>query len=246
MQLLKSLLQPPGLQLVLLLLALLCWFRFRQLSFFLVLVSTVSLYLLSTGYVANGLMRALEPRDVFSPAQLGQQLNEQPTAIVILGTGVLGNTPEYENQPQPGALLTQRLRYGLRLSEQTRLPVLVSGGTFYGINEAQVMANYFQNHHRQVRWQEASSRSTQENALYTAHLLKGDGYKQVVLVTHAWHMARAQKSFEDAGLKVIPAPTARAATSRSGVSAWMPDLRELRKSQLVIYEYLAMVLYRWR
>lgn len=50
---------------------------------------------------------------------------------------------------------------------------------------------------------ERRSRDTHENAIYTAALLKERGLRDVVLVTCTWHLRRARKLFERAGLEVV-------------------------------------------
>ena len=236
---LKSLVKIPGLQLLLMFMALLLWFRFRQLAFQLMLLSFVSLYLFSTRPVANLLMANLERYPVFSSVED----TGHPEAIVILGTGVLGNTPEYDMAPQPGALLAQRLRYGAQLAKQTDIPVLVSGGSVYGINEADVMARYLAAVDVSVRWRESTSLNTWENAAHSASILSREGIQRVILITHGWHMARSVVLFEKVGLSVVPAPTASAVvlSSHEPYSAWLPDIRWLRSSQLALTEYASMV-----
>ena len=221
-RMIKHLFQPPGIQLVMLLIAVLIWFRYRHLSFVLVLMATVSLWLLSTGPVAHALMKNLEQRT----ATLPETPPSDAGAIVVLGAGVLGNTPEYDMEPQPGALLAQRLRYTVKLAKETGLPVLVSGGTFRGINEARVMADYLRDHGIKTRWLEDKSRTTRDNALYTAELLKKEGIHKVLVVTHAWHMPRALIAFKQVALDAIPAPTSKASNRSipSGWRTWIPDV----------------------
>jgi uncharacterized SAM-binding protein YcdF (DUF218 family) len=59
-----------------------------------------------------------------------------------------------------------------------------------------------------VRWLESRSTTTAENARYSAELLRGSGIERVLLVTHAWHMPRAQASFQRHGIATTAAPTA--------------------------------------
>jgi uncharacterized SAM-binding protein YcdF (DUF218 family) len=56
-------------------------------------------------------------------------------------------------------------------------------------------------------WLEDRSQTTAENALFTARLLKTKRINSVLLVTHAYHMPRALRMFEQSGLNVVPAPT---------------------------------------
>lgn len=57
-----------------------------------------------------------------------------------------------------------------------------------------------------VRWTEVESLDTRNNAEKSAVLLKASGIERIALVTHGWHMVRAAKDFEHAGLQVLPAP----------------------------------------
>ena len=239
---LKSLLQPPGFQLLLLAIALLCWFRFRNFSLLLTFFSFFSLYLFSTGFVASALMRGLE----YEVKPLSGISVSGAQAIVILGTGVRGNTPEYDMEPQPSALLAQRLFYGLKLAGDTELPILVSGGSSYGINEAVVMERFLQDHGSEVRWQESKSASTRENAKNTARILIPESITKILLVSHAWHLRRAQWVFKENGFDVVTAPTAYAGRKSKwkNLNAWLPDVQELRKSQLSLHEYVGLFWYK--
>ncbi len=58
---------------------------------------------------------------------------------------------------------------------------------------------------RELMITEDASRSTRENALYTARLLAGDSGSKVLL-TSDLHMFRAQRVFRKAGLQTLPRP----------------------------------------
>jgi len=59
----------------------------------------------------------------------------------------------------------------------------------------------------EVRWREIKSRSTDENAQFSAEILLPQKRNTILLVTHSYHMKRAVRSFEKVGFTVIPAPT---------------------------------------
>jgi uncharacterized SAM-binding protein YcdF (DUF218 family) len=56
------------------------------------------------------------------------------------------------------------------------------------------------------QWLEDQSNIPQENAKFSARILKNEDTKNIYLVTHFWHMPRAQAIFEKEGLIVVPAP----------------------------------------
>ncbi len=56
-----------------------------------------------------------------------------------------------------------------------------------------------------VRWIEAGSRTTHENAVLSARTLKKDGIDRVILVTHGFDTRRAMAEFQAQGLAVVGA-----------------------------------------
>jgi uncharacterized SAM-binding protein YcdF (DUF218 family) len=113
-------------------------------------------------------------------------------AVVILGGGVRRNASEYGGDTL-ATLSLERVRYGARVARLTGLPVLVSGGSVLsGEPEGQVMAVSLEREFSvPVRWVEGRSRTTHENAVLSAAVLKRDGIGRVVLVTHVFDTRRA-------------------------------------------------------
>lgn len=94
---------------------------------------------------------------------------------------------------------------------------------------------------------EATSRSTRENAAHTAAIAAANGIEQVLLVTSAWHMARAAAAFRRVGFEVVPAPADYArlrATTR--IPSLLPLATALQRSSRVCREYLGLLVYRLR
>ncbi len=243
----KTLLLPPGLQIVLLLLTLILWGRYRVTSWILVLIAVSSLYLLSIRPVADRLVGWLEVQQPTLDAQVFQQ-QTPPEAIVVLGSGVNGYTPDYDMLPQPSALLLQRLRYAARIAGQTGLPILVSGGAANGINEAAVMDRVLlEDFGVTTHWQEDQSVTTMDNGRLSQAILSPSNIRRIILVTHALHMPRAAKVFRHQGFEVVTAPTAylRALQNHSWRD-WLPTVLELRKSQLALHEMAGLLWYRIR
>jgi len=97
-----------------------------------------------------------------------------------------------------------------------------------------------------VTWVDDKSRSTWENALFTARLLKADNVTTVVLVTHAWHMRRALWSFERAGLHAIPWPAPATYDVDDRPDDYLPSTGALEASYHALHEALGLVYYRLR
>ena len=78
-----------------------------------------------------------------------------------------------------------------------------------------------------VRWVEAQSLSTYENAQLSTRMLQQAGIGKIYLVTHAWHMPRATSAFEAAGMQVVPAPTRFATTGPLEFGDFLPRAKAL-------------------
>ena len=65
-----------------------------------------------------------------------------------------------------------------------------------------------------------------------------------MLVTHAWHMPRAAREFEQAGFRVMPAATAFTTRHKTDVLAAIPTVGALQQSGLVLHEIIGILWYR--
>ncbi|MFK7159748.1 YdcF family protein [Marinospirillum sp. MEB164] len=245
MDLLKYLVLPPTANALLILAGLgLIWFRWKKMGSSFVLAGSLTLILLSLPVVSHGLTQPLERYPALKLEDLDQQ-----QAIIILGGGRAYSGKEFGWQNAPSEANLSRLNYGAWLHRKTGLPLLLTGGSKHGetLSEAQLMQQTLQESFGiQARWLEEQSRTTQENAYYTAALLQQENLNQVILVSHAWHLARAVPTFENQGLQVLPAPLQFSTPPPEGLIGWMPSAYHLRKSTLAIHEYLGRVAYQLR
>ncbi|MFZ5529606.1 MAG: YdcF family protein [Pseudomonadota bacterium] len=199
-------------------------------------------YLAATPFCADTLLRAIEPDPVDPAAVLARPAD----AIVILGGGTYFNAPEYHGDTTGPATL-ERLRYGARLHRASGKPILVSGGrpTGNAVSEAAQMQAALQEDFRvQVAWREETSDNTLENARHSYAVLSGAGIGRIYLVTHAWHMKRAQWAFEQAGFEVVPAPTRYATHPPLTILDFLPRSEALQDSKWFTKELIGMVWYR--
>ena len=201
--------------------------------------------MLTLPIVAGGLAAWVENFAAITPDQV---TNLQADAIVILAGGKDHNREEYGGVTISMDTL-QRVRYGAKLARELHLPVLLSGGVVHGsgIGESRYMARVLEEEFSITpRWIEDQSRNTAQNARFTRKLL---GTSKVLLVTHALHMRRALRAFEQQGVRVIPAPVASAAHGkpfRLTLFSFLPSEKALVVSRDALHELLGILWYAVR
>lgn len=245
-QLVHLFLLPPGLHCLLGLLALvLAWRGRRWLASALAVFALVTLYLLATPKGAGWLSRPLEAR-VPVLRDLGQLAPAGYQAIVVLGGGRSPLAPEYDGRDVASPLVLARLRYAARVQRASGLPLLVTGGMPLGGQrpEAELMAESLRDDFGvPVRWLESRSRTTGENATFSAEILRPQGLRRIVLVSHAGHLPRAIALFEQEGFSVLPAPTqfTTEGEAYSAIERWTPQHDALGKSRAALHEWLGLL-----
>jgi len=101
-----------------------------------------------------------------------------------------------------------------------------------------------QDFHVPVRWIEEESANTLENARLSYKILQPIGATRILLVTHAWHMARAALAFRHAGFDVIEAPVAFSTRYQTSLLAFLPRAEAMRDSQIFAHEVIGLIWYR--
>ena len=137
-----------------------------------------------------------------------------PDAIVVLGCRPGGSG-------RGGPALSRRAATAARAFHDYRAKtVIASGGRRWrGVPEADLLANALAGAGvpRESIVRELCSLSTIENAWYSTELLRAGGYEHPAVVTCDWHLPRALRCFEWAGIRAagIPAVSpARPVTTR--------------------------------
>ncbi|MCK0537293.1 YdcF family protein [Alcanivorax quisquiliarum] len=177
---------------------------------------------------------------VMLPPVPAARLRGPAQAVVVLGAGRARRGESY----RASARGLRRADAALAVAEAQRLPLLLSGGCAdgKGPSEAALMAEALRHRWRDTApWLEENSRTTWENARFSAALLKERGIRRVVLVTDPAHLCRAVLSFRAQGLEV----EAHASASLPS-PAWMPSAEALALVPEIYYEWLALLVYRLR
>jgi uncharacterized SAM-binding protein YcdF (DUF218 family) len=172
-------------------------------------------------------------------------------AIVVLAGGVHGPVAPVD-EPFLGRATYERSVYAAQLYQHWRtLPVVVSGGNpdpggrpysdamrreliRRGVPAAEV-------------WMETRSRTTYENAKYTAELLRSHRVTTIALVTSASHMRRAAASFRNQGVRVLTAPCAFHSMYTLAAADWLvPNSTAISWNDEIVHELVGMIWYRLR
>lgn len=242
----ETLILPPGLFLVVFTLGILLLRRKPILAYPMLLAGLAAFYLLSTPFFAGLLMQQVETYPALEP---GSPVNPAAGAIVVLSGGMETSATEYASDTV-GMHTLVRCRYAAFLQRKTGLPILASGGRINGdstMSLAAVMADVLTTgFNAEEVWLEDRSRNTADNAFFSRALLAQKQIDTVYLVTQAWHMPRAVAIFEQAGFKVIPAPTAFEGEVPFKLTSLLPAAHAIALSRHALREVAAIIWYRIR
>jgi uncharacterized SAM-binding protein YcdF (DUF218 family) len=245
-----ALVLPPLPFLLLVLVGARLMFRRRLLAWFLILIAVLGLWFGATVAIGSTLVRVLtQPPPSLIEREITELRKAPKTAIVVLGGGRRVLAPEY-GVSSLNERSIERLRFGIWLSRGTQLPLLYSGGVGHaaptGASEAEIAARVAeQEFGLKLRWTEGNSRDTRENARASVAMLRAAGIEQVVLVTHDYHMTRAQGHFEREmaphGMKLVLAPMGLPASRRLVAMDWVPTDDGFDLVRLALREWLGRV-----
>lgn len=205
-------------------------------------------WLSATGGAAELLSRAAHLPPPLSPQQVQAMKTQKDGAVLVLGGGVNGFAPEY-NGGSPRQRTAERLAYGVWLAKRTGWPLGFTGGVGWTarrprLPESVIVARVAkEDYGLPLRWMEANSRDTRENAANTLPILAAAGVKQVVLVTDDAHMKRAVRAFEGVAaplnIRIVPASIGVEFDGVSAFGDWVPSVEGFSRTRNLIYEMLA-------
>jgi uncharacterized SAM-binding protein YcdF (DUF218 family) len=191
----------------------------------------IALYAFSTGPVKNLLIAPLE-NSYHKPINVKAL---KADAIVVLGAGA------YNGKTLDGDSLN-RLIGGFILYRKLRIPIIFSGGySTSTVSTAKIARNILLKMGVKRRYILIDDKSddTNRNAVDTKAICLKHKFKRIILVTSAYHMARAVLLFKRTGLKIIPYPTDyKGNAGRHNFYSFLPSLGNLGISAEAIHEYL--------
>lgn len=201
------------------------------------------MYVFSTPVFSRNLAAIIE---TYNPVDISEVDKEKTSAIVVLGCNRHSNAPEFSGNDTVSACTLVRIRYAAFLQKATGFPIIVSGGSVYqeSVSEAELMREVLMRElNTEVFLMERNSRNTIENAKEVAKLIVKNKIEQVLLVTHASHMLRAEYSFNHSGINIIPAPTHFYSVNDSKPFYFklLPNIQAFYISNVSLYEMLGYI-----
>ena len=91
--------------------------------------------------------------------------------------------------------------------------------------------------HTPVRWVEAASQDTHENAVFSARILAAAQVSRIILVTSSTHMPRSMAEFAATGLEASAAPAEMVTHDTTGFRDFVPSVASLARVYAVFYEW---------
>ena len=221
-------------------------FHRRRMGMAIIAFSTIWLWFWSMPIVAKTL--AMQLASDHYPEQLAAL--PEADAIVLLSGDV---RPATERQPYPLLSFSgDRAWHAFRLWRSGKAPVIiVAGGAVWGSEvrpAAAILSDFLKDlgvpESAIVR--EERSRNTRQNAEYSAEMARRIGVEKVLLVTHTWHMQRAEQAFQRTGLEVVPASFDAGPKYSRRIMDLLPRAGALNGGMRSFHEYLGQLFYRLR
>lgn len=229
-----------------LVLAILAWFWLRgrpRLARFLLALAIVDVAAFSFEPVSRWLFRKLETRalSTFHP--------DPPYDVVVVLGGMIEPSSTAAGRLELNDCGERILAAADLLRTGQAKNVLISGGTAFPqpgeTPEAEVLARWLreQGFPAERIFSEPASRNTRENATLSAPIIAAHGWKRVLLVTSAWHAARALGCFRAVGLEPDLLPVDHRSVVEPS-ARWLPRAGNLANSTDALRELFGSVVYR--
>jgi uncharacterized SAM-binding protein YcdF (DUF218 family) len=235
-------LAPPTLFITLCLVGAVIASFWRRSGIALVLLSSLYLFVSALPAVSSLLLAHVEAQSSGDP-----DLSKAQVIVVLGGDVRLGNGAGVPDALGPLSL--ERVFWAAQAYRRLHLPVLVSGGRVGGAqaSEAALMKTALETEFGvPVQWAEDASRTTWENAVFSARLLRRNNIGAVLLISEPWHLPRAAWSFQEAGLTALDWPAPRTQPRHDRIEDFLPSMGALRDSFYAMHETLGSIYYRLR
>ncbi len=170
--------------------------------------------------------------------------------IILLGGGIVQGAPDLTGSGFPSDLLLGRMVVAVRLQKRLDLPIIVTGGKAFDVQDAEapvvkrVLMDLGVPGNRIFIEDKASD--TMENALFSKEICQENNFTSPILVTSAYHMKRSLLSFKKAGLDVAPYPAAFKSSPHVQYHWYdfIPNGGAFSSVSMAMHEFLGILFYK--
>jgi uncharacterized SAM-binding protein YcdF (DUF218 family) len=168
--------------------------------------------------------------------------------VIVVLAGVVNDPTEQRPYTLVGRDTYRRVMHAAWLFHNSKpVPILATGGSQSRTGEAAsiVMRRMLEAEGvpSSKVWTEEQSKTTYENALYSARLLHEHGVHQVALVVEADSMLRAEMCFRKQGFGVTPAPCLFRDYSLGGATELLPGWQGIYRQEILLHEGIGLFWY---
>ncbi|MCX7749684.1 MAG: YdcF family protein [Clostridia bacterium] len=241
----QTFLLPPGI-LIIFIFAFSLWLLYKKHIKIarVLLIFSFLFYLFTTPFVGDHLIRSLEKQ--FTPPS-----NPNGDVIIMLGGGATLDTPSVNGYGHLSGYAANRLLTCAQLYNKLKVPVIITGGQVMDVTgpEAKICKTILLGLGipEDKILLETKSLNTTQNAEFTKKILENQGFRNPILVTSAFHMARAVRQFKKVGIEVLPYPTDYQVNIHSSFrfSDFVPSAQALTNAHLALKEYIGILAVKW-
>jgi uncharacterized SAM-binding protein YcdF (DUF218 family) len=204
-----------------------------------------TLYVFSLQPVALGLAHAMEGDTKPFPAPA-----EPYDAVIVLGGAVDAEATRAEGRPSFSPEVARVLAGYEVLHKGVARNVLLSGGAVFPAPDLPREAEVLRTQLLELGiapdriFIEPYSRNTYENALNALPIVRAQGWKRLLLVTSAAHMARAEGCFRAIGVSVDTLPVHFHIAPKKAGGQLLPRIHNLTLSSDLLHELVGRLVYR--
>ena len=237
----------PGIFILLCLLMFLYYLKKEKKVKKFLLFITIIIYVISSGWFSKLFIPLIE--DQYPPFVFeGKSFENEKGLIVILGGGVISNTPN-NNLGELSDSSMQRVYNGYLMYKNLNFPIIVTGGTLDKTNnipEAFKMKEVLLKMGVKPSdiYLETKARNTNENAKFVSEVAKKLKKEKIYLVTSAIHMKRSYEIFKKyiKTIKLIPVPV-NYLVSRNSINWYdfLPKIGPLKNTSYALHEFLGLL-----
>lgn len=198
--------------------------------------------------IADAMANSLERQSAY----LSIELVPRADVILVFGGVMQPPRPDYPHADLGAA--ADRVWHAARLYHAGKAPmVMLSGGRndwqADWPSQAQTMAQFLADLGVPLDAMvlEERSRSTYENAIYSAELMQERGFTSALLITSALHMPRSEALLRATGVNFVSVATDfEVGDGATTLLSWMPSAQALQRSTSAVHEWIGIAVYRWR